>query len=67
MKQKILYILAIVIISCMSLFSSAKQKGSDCDSRCPLSKSGSAKNIPSQKTQESGYELLPLSLFMFSK
>jgi len=68
MKQKTIYIL--VIVCCLSLFSSAKQAGKkECPQKgcCQFSKQKLAeKEAQAKEKAKKSYDLSPLQLFMFS-
>lgn len=61
MKQKIIYMLAIVC--CMSFFSAAKQNDSKCNLRC--CKTAIKTKPVNQAEQETGFNFSPLRLFIF--
>jgi hypothetical protein len=65
MKQKIFYIL--LIICCMSLFSSAKQSGKESIRKtcCDLSKAKCTNQIRPKAAKETDFDLPPLKLLMF--
>jgi hypothetical protein len=65
MKQKTFYILAI--ICCMSLFSSAKQSGKNCDDKicCKQNKLKVAKQVQAKPAVKTGFDLSPLQVFVF--
>jgi hypothetical protein len=69
MKQKTFYISVIAILCCcMTLFSSAEQNGSKCDSRPPrqVSRQKCSKQVPVKAAKPAEYDLSPLSLFLFN-
>ncbi|MEI9807061.1 MAG: hypothetical protein WDO16_03800 [Bacteroidota bacterium] len=67
MKQKTIYI--ILIVCCLSLFSSAKQMGKEeCvkKSCCKINELKAARERDAKKQAEKTYDLSPLQLFMFN-
>jgi hypothetical protein len=66
MKQKTIYI--IMIVCCLSLYSSAKQAGKgECPNACKLIRQKLAeKEAQAKEEAKKSYDLSPLQLFMFS-
>jgi hypothetical protein len=64
MKPKTFYLL--MIICSMSLLSSAKQSGKDCDKTCSgFSKQKCPKQAQPKAAKEADYDLPPLQLLMY--
>jgi P pilus assembly chaperone PapD len=66
MKQKIFYI--VVIVCCLSLFSSAKQAGKVCvkNTNCQLSKKKMENAVQDKNKGQAEFDLSPLRLFLLS-
>jgi hypothetical protein len=67
MKQKTIYI--IVVVCCLSLFSSAKQAGKkECPQKisCKLNKQKLEEEARAKEKAKASYDLSSLQLFMFS-
>jgi hypothetical protein len=59
MKRKIIYML--VLVSCMSFLSSAKQSDKNCNKKTKYTK-----QIKASEVKGTGFDLSPLHLFIFS-
>jgi hypothetical protein len=65
MKQKTIYI--IVVVCCLSLFSSAKQAGTrECPKTCQIKQKLAEEEARAKEEAKKSYDLSPLQLFMFS-
>jgi hypothetical protein len=66
MKRKIIYLL--VMICCLSVFTSAKQASYKCNKKVDCLMEGAAlpQPVKTEEKNEIGFELSPLQLFVFN-